>query len=425
VRRGLSFSSLSATWTRRVAPPAPRAPRSAPRVPRPPPVPRGVRRRPSCGTRGGQTQCARRAAAPGALPAAVRARARAHAAAGCDEFLCAWVFVRGRTSPRRSTCRSSLRIPPPLHPHYLFTYCRLHPCRATACTPAARVRAPLRDSNDRSGGRGKCQISELRGDFLDYSSRKLLGLFRKPPCLSIKDASLEASLVIPPTERLSPQTRAHQRPTRGARRAQLLRAVAQHLADEFPRRAGQAAPGGATALPALSHAPPCFSRLLSAKERALALPGGLRGGRCPVFFVRSAWRVPVSGRAQLPVRQRRRGRGRGPGRGDGHGRALARAEASDALRGAGPHGRDQCRRHGARPGPPLPRRPVAGATPQSLPADWAACAIAAVESHAAPDTRASTRPETRRPPPPPSRTNWTRLVPPSVLTGHVSSLLPY
>ena len=29
------------------------------------------------------------------------------------------------------------------------------------------------------------------------------------------------------------------------------------------------------------------------------------------------------------------------------------------------------------------------------------------------------------PPPPPSRTNWTRLVPPSVLTGHVSSLLPY
>jgi hypothetical protein len=32
---------------------------------------------------------------------------------------------------------------------------------------------------------------------------------------------------------------------------------------------------------------------------------------------------------------------------------------------------------------------------------------------------------TRRPPPlPPSRTNWTRLVPPSVLTGHVSSLLP-
>jgi hypothetical protein len=28
-------------------------------------------------------------------------------------------------------------------------------------------------------------------------------------------------------------------------------------------------------------------------------------------------------------------------------------------------------------------------------------------------------------PPPPSRTNWTRLVPPSVLTGHVSSLLPY
>jgi hypothetical protein len=29
------------------------------------------------------------------------------------------------------------------------------------------------------------------------------------------------------------------------------------------------------------------------------------------------------------------------------------------------------------------------------------------------------------PPPPPLRTNWTRLVPPSVLTGHVSSLLPY
>ena len=29
------------------------------------------------------------------------------------------------------------------------------------------------------------------------------------------------------------------------------------------------------------------------------------------------------------------------------------------------------------------------------------------------------------PPPPPSRTNWTRLVHPSVLTGHVSSLLPY
>jgi len=28
-------------------------------------------------------------------------------------------------------------------------------------------------------------------------------------------------------------------------------------------------------------------------------------------------------------------------------------------------------------------------------------------------------------PPTPSRTNWTRLVPPSVLTGHVSSLLPY
>ena len=28
-------------------------------------------------------------------------------------------------------------------------------------------------------------------------------------------------------------------------------------------------------------------------------------------------------------------------------------------------------------------------------------------------------------PPPPSRTSWTRLVPPSVLTGHVSSLLPY
>ena len=31
----------------------------------------------------------------------------------------------------------------------------------------------------------------------------------------------------------------------------------------------------------------------------------------------------------------------------------------------------------------------------------------------------STRPRS------PSRTNWTRLVPPSVLTGHVSSLLPY
>ena len=29
------------------------------------------------------------------------------------------------------------------------------------------------------------------------------------------------------------------------------------------------------------------------------------------------------------------------------------------------------------------------------------------------------------PPPPSSRTNWTRLVPPLVLTGHVSSLLPY
>jgi len=35
---------------------------------------------------------------------------------------------------------------------------------------------------------------------------------------------------------------------------------------------------------------------------------------------------------------------------------------------------------------------------------------------------------TRRPPrlpPPPSRTDWTRLVPPPVLTGRVSSLLPY
>jgi hypothetical protein len=30
-----------------------------------------------------------------------------------------------------------------------------------------------------------------------------------------------------------------------------------------------------------------------------------------------------------------------------------------------------------------------------------------------------------RPPSPPSRTKWTCLVPPSVLTGHVSSLLPY
>ena len=29
------------------------------------------------------------------------------------------------------------------------------------------------------------------------------------------------------------------------------------------------------------------------------------------------------------------------------------------------------------------------------------------------------------PPSPPSRTDWTRLVPPHVLTGHVSSLLPY
>jgi acetyl esterase/lipase len=28
-------------------------------------------------------------------------------------------------------------------------------------------------------------------------------------------------------------------------------------------------------------------------------------------------------------------------------------------------------------------------------------------------------------PPPPSRTNWTRLVPPPVLTGRVASLLPY
>jgi ATP-binding cassette subfamily C (CFTR/MRP) protein 1 len=28
-------------------------------------------------------------------------------------------------------------------------------------------------------------------------------------------------------------------------------------------------------------------------------------------------------------------------------------------------------------------------------------------------------------PPPPSRTDWTRLVPPPVLTGHVSSLPPY
>jgi hypothetical protein len=32
---------------------------------------------------------------------------------------------------------------------------------------------------------------------------------------------------------------------------------------------------------------------------------------------------------------------------------------------------------------------------------------------------------TAPPPSPPSRTNWTRLVPPSVLTGHASSLLPY
>ena len=30
-----------------------------------------------------------------------------------------------------------------------------------------------------------------------------------------------------------------------------------------------------------------------------------------------------------------------------------------------------------------------------------------------------------RPLPPPARTNWTRLVPLSVLTGHVSSLFPY
>jgi len=29
------------------------------------------------------------------------------------------------------------------------------------------------------------------------------------------------------------------------------------------------------------------------------------------------------------------------------------------------------------------------------------------------------------PPPPPCRTNWTRLVPPPVLSGHVSSLPPY
>ena len=34
-------------------------------------------------------------------------------------------------------------------------------------------------------------------------------------------------------------------------------------------------------------------------------------------------------------------------------------------------------------------------------------------------TSAETNP--RAPLPPPSRTNWTRLVPPSVLTGHVSS----
>jgi hypothetical protein len=33
-------------------------------------------------------------------------------------------------------------------------------------------------------------------------------------------------------------------------------------------------------------------------------------------------------------------------------------------------------------------------------------------------------PSVRPAPPPPSRTNWTRLVPPPVLTGHVSSLLP-
>jgi hypothetical protein len=38
-----------------------------------------------------------------------------------------------------------------------------------------------------------------------------------------------------------------------------------------------------------------------------------------------------------------------------------------------------------------------------------------------PFVRASPEP----PPPPSPRTNWTRLVPPSVLTGHVSSLLPY
>ena len=30
-----------------------------------------------------------------------------------------------------------------------------------------------------------------------------------------------------------------------------------------------------------------------------------------------------------------------------------------------------------------------------------------------------------RPPPPPSRTDWTRLVPPPVLNGHAASLLPY
>ena len=37
--------------------------------------------------------------------------------------------------------------------------------------------------------------------------------------------------------------------------------------------------------------------------------------------------------------------------------------------------------------------------------------------------RAAPPPPACLPPPPPSRTNWARLVPPSVLTGHVSSLL--
>ena len=107
--------------------------------------------------------------------------------------------------------------------------------------------------------------------------------------------------------------------------------------------------------------------------------------------------------------------------------AMAAAATSDAQRDEVPA---RARRPARTPDPRLclwaragADRSVFGRGAQIL--AGGACGVSLAELVAAPEGAALVARCAAPTPPPPSRTNWTRLVPPSVLTGHVSSLLLY